>query len=94
MKAMTKIANPEDFEVTITLSMKMSELRQLREMNAENEKACHYPLSELTKQLRETCEQIDRVYSGDIVDLKSCPQCGNEFNLVTQKFHWEKRVED
>jgi hypothetical protein len=93
MNATTKIANPEDWEVTITLTMKMSELRQLRALNAENDKASCYPLSELTRQLRETREQIDRVYSKEVHDIKSCPQCGNDFDLVERKFQWDKRQE-
>ena len=55
---------------------------------------CHWPLAELTGQLRAVCEQIDRVYTTDVVQVKHCPQCGNDFDLATQKFHWEKRIED
>jgi hypothetical protein len=85
MNIHAQVKSPEDFEVTITMTMKVSELRQVRAQNAENEKASHYPLSQFTHQLIEVCGQVDRVYRPDLVDVKPCPKCGEEIDLAKIK---------
>jgi hypothetical protein len=85
MKVTANITNPEDFDITITLTMKLSELRVIRTQNSENEKASHWPLSELTGQLREVCDQVDRVYNPGTSEETSCPECGKDFQLIGRK---------
>jgi hypothetical protein len=81
MNATGKLTSPEDFEVTITLTCKISELRQIKALNEENGKADNWPLSEFTAQIRKICKQVDRVYSPETPDIVECRECGHENEL-------------